>query len=87
MLAGPDRRVARDLVEVAGVLEAARRLVVVAADDRERLERADAIDHAVGLAAVADQVAEDERCSQLPAAAARTASSASMLAWMSERIR
>jgi hypothetical protein len=49
-----------DVVERAAVLQSAGGLVVVAADHGERLERADAIDDAVGLRSVADEVAEDE---------------------------
>jgi hypothetical protein len=34
---------------------------MVAADDRERLESEHALDHAVGLRPIADEIAEDER--------------------------
>ena len=65
-LAGPHRGVFRDLVEVAGVVDAAGRLVVVAADDGDRAQPANAIDDAVGLAAVADEIAEHQQA--IPAA-------------------
>ena len=60
---------------------------MIAADHRHRVERADAVDDGVRRGAVADQVAEHEHAVPRAGAAASTASSASMLAWMSERIR
>ena len=48
------------LVEVGAVVEPARRLVVIAANHRLGLERADAVDDGVRRGAVADQVAEHE---------------------------
>ena len=87
-VAGPQRRHARDRVELAAVVDAAGRLVVVAADDRDRVQRRMRSMTAFGLGAVADQIAEHQR--RVPAAGgarSSTASSASMFAWMSERIR
>ena len=86
-LAGPHRGVLRDLVEVAGVVDPAGRLVVIAADDRDRLERADPVDDGVGLGAVADEVAEHEQRDPTAPRRASTASSASRFAWMSDRMR
>jgi hypothetical protein len=51
---------ARDEVEAVGVLDAARDLVVVAADGRGRREGAHAVDHGVRIRAVAHQVAEHQ---------------------------
>ena len=57
----PERGQPRDLVEVAAVFDAAGGLVVVAADDGDGVELADAIDDLVRRRAVADEVAEDEQ--------------------------
>ena len=76
-LEGPLRREPRDVVERAAVVDPARGLVVIAANDRERIQRAHAIDDRVRLGAVADQIAEHERaipaCLQAPRRAPRRA--------------
>ena len=76
----PDRGQARDLVEVAAVLDAAGGLVVVAADDGDRVQLADAVDDFVRRRAIADEVAEDEQCDPSRAPRRSTAVSASMFA-------
>ena len=59
-VAGPDRRHPRHVIELAAVVDAAGRLVVVAADHRVGLERLHAIDDRVGLRAVADEIPQHQ---------------------------
>jgi hypothetical protein len=63
----PSHGVSGDGIEAVGRLEAACDLVVVPADDRQRIEQAHALDHGVGIGAVADQVAENQ-CAVVAAA-------------------
>ena len=78
----PVRGALRHGVEAFRLFEAARHLVVIAAHDRHRIERLHALDHGVRIGAVADEVAEHERCGRSRArrASARQASSASRFA-------
>ena len=57
----PSRRALRHGIESFSLLEAAGDLVVIASDDRDRLQRDHAIDDGVRIRAVADQVAEHQR--------------------------
>ena len=57
---GPADGAARDGVEAFGAFDARADLVVIAANQRVRRERANAFDDGVGIGAVADEIAEHE---------------------------
>jgi hypothetical protein len=57
----PLDRAPGDCVEAIRGLQAAGDLVVVPANECEGVEVAQAVDHRVGIGAIADQIAEDER--------------------------
>ena len=56
----PLRSLLRHDVEPIGLVEPERHLVMIAAHDSGRRQSAHAVDHGVGVGAVADQIAEDE---------------------------
>ena len=56
----PVRRGSRGRMKPVGLAESERDLVVIAADDRLRLEFANHLNHRVRIGTVADDVAEDE---------------------------
>ena len=62
----PPRGAACDGVESVRLLDSARDLVVIPADDRPRLELLYALDHRIGIGAVADEVAEHQRAIEAP---------------------